>query len=306
MPADLRPLFLCGPTASGKSALALELATRLGGEIVNADAFQLYRGIETLSAAPAPADFARAPHHLFGVLDPRQPNNAHSFLQLALPLIAEIQARGHVPLVTGGASLYLKFLSHGPPPAPPPDPALRADLESRSLDDLARQYRQLDPAGAARADLANRRHLSRALEICILTGKPASLLRDEWLAGAARTEAGLRGVVIRRARPDLHALIANRCRHMLDHGAIDEVAKLPADTANTCLAAIGIREIRAFLTGKSDRATCLDQITAATRQYAKRQQSWFRRETWLTPVDWQFGESTATIAQRVAARFPDP
>ena len=283
MPDDLRPFFVCGPTAAGKSALAVETAARLGGEIVNADAFQLYRGIETLSAAPSAAERTAVPHHLFGVLDPRQPNNAHAFLELARPVIAEVQSRGRVPVVAGGSGLYLKFLSHGPPPVPPSDPALRAELEARPLDDLAREYQSLDPAGAATADLANHRHLTRALEICLLTGGPASILRDQWLAAAAEAGKDLRGLVIRRDRADLHARIAARCARMLDSGAIDEVAALPPDASTTCQAAIGVREIRAFLTGSIDRATCLDRLTAATRQYAKRQESWFRRETWLTP-----------------------
>ena len=128
--------------------------------------------------------------------------------------------------------------------------------------------------------LQNRRYVSRALEICLLTGGKASELRDQWEATTREREASLRGLVIRRDRADLHTRIAARTRMMLDGGAIDEVAALPAVSA-TCEKAIGFREIRAFLTGETDRAICEERINAATRQYAKRQETWFRREAWL-------------------------
>lgn len=301
MEEDFRPLFVCGPTAAGKSSLAVALAETLDGEIVNADACQLYRGIERLSAAPGPAERKGIPHHLFGVLDPRQSNNAHAFLELARPAIEGIRARRRVPVVTGGSGLYLKFLSHGPPSAPPADPALREELDALPLEELQRRYARCDPAGAARADLANRRHLSRALEISLLSGRPGSELREEWLARQARVDAGLRGVAIRRQRPDLHARIAARCREMLEQGAVEEVAALPPETAATCLAAIGVGEIRDLLAGTTDRATCLERMAAATRQYAKRQESWFRRERWLVPVAWRAGEEAEEVARRALA-----
>jgi tRNA dimethylallyltransferase len=127
LPDPARLFFVCGSTAAGKSARALELARDLDGEIVNADAFQLYRGLEVLTAAPTAADQARVPHHLYGVLAPDQPVDAMAYLRLVVPVIDEILHRGRLPIVTGGSGLYLKFLSHGPSPLPPGDPALRAD-----------------------------------------------------------------------------------------------------------------------------------------------------------------------------------
>ena len=276
------PYFLCGPTASGKSALALELATQLDGEIVNADAFQLYRGLELVSAAPTAAEFAQVPHHLYGVLSPTDSADAGSYLRLAQPVIAEIQARGKTPIVTGGSGLYLKFLTHGPAPLPQGDPALRAAMDARPLADLVAELQSLDPAEAARTALQNRRFVSRALEICLLTGVQASALRDQWEAKTRERSPNLCGCVIHRPRAVLHARIADRTRAMLAGGAMEEVAALTNVSAN-CEKAIGFRELRALLAGEIDRPTCEALINAATRQYAKRQESWFRRETWLQP-----------------------
>jgi tRNA dimethylallyltransferase len=282
-PISPTPYYICGPTAAGKSALALEMAEQLDGEIVNADAFQLYRGLELVSAAPSAAERARVPHHLYGVLEPTAAADAGSYLRLAAPVIEEIRSRGKTPIITGGSGLYLKFLTHGPAPLPTGDAKLRAEFDARPLADLVAQLRALDPLEASRTALANRRFVSRALEICILTGQPASTLRDRWEAQTAAIAATLRGCVIQRPRPDLHDRIARRTRTMLDHGAIDEVAALTAVSAN-CEKAIGFREIRALLAGRIDRPTCEELINAATRQYAKRQETWFRRESWLQPI----------------------
>jgi tRNA dimethylallyltransferase len=277
------PYYICGPTASGKSALALEMAEKLDGEIVNADAFQLYRGLELISAAPTAAAQAQVPHHLYGVLDPAQSADAQFYAELAQPIIADIQARGKTPIVTGGSGLYLKFLTHGAAPLPRGDAHLRATMDARPLEDLVAQLMALDPVEAARTALQNRRFVSRALEICLLSGHQASALRDRWESKTAQVAAQLRGCVIRCPRSDLHARIACRTSSMLDDGAIAEVAALRNASTN-CEKAIGVREIRSLLAGEINRATCEDLINAATRQYAKRQESWFRRELWLKPV----------------------
>lgn len=278
----ISPFYICGPTASGKSALALKMAALLDGEIVNADAFQLYRGLEIVSAAPSAAELAGWPHHLYGVLQPTESADAQRYVNLVKPVIAEIQSRGKTPVIAGGSGLYLKFLTHGAAPLPTADAALRAEMEARPLDELVAQLQQLDPLEAARTALQNRRFVSRALEICLLSGQKASDLRDRWESQTAEISSQLRGIVIRRSRPDLHARIALRTRGMLDGGALEEVAALEEVSSN-CEKAIGFREIRALLAGEIDRATCEDLINAATRQYAKRQETWFRREKWLAP-----------------------
>ena len=259
------------------------MAEKLDGEIVNADAFQLYRGLEIISAAPSEEEKATVPHHLYGVLEPTESADAQRYTTLAKPIIAEIQSRGKTPIITGGSGLYLKFLTHGAAPLPTGDAALRAEMETRSLDSLVSQLEALDPVEASRTALQNRRFVSRALEICLLTGSKASDLRDGWEQQTAAISSKLRGLVIQRTRPDLHARIALRTQVMLDGGAIEEVAAL-ANVSTNCEKAIGFREIRSLLAGEINRPTCQELITAATRQYAKRQETWFRREKWLTEV----------------------
>jgi tRNA dimethylallyltransferase len=277
-----QPFYICGPTASGKSALAVEMARKLDGEIVNADAFQLYRGLEIVSAAPSAAEFAQVTHHLYSVLEPTESADAQRYVTLAKPIIAEVQARGKTPIVTGGSGLYLKFLTHGAALLPTADAALRAEMDLQSLDELVAQLTRLDPVEASRTALQNRRFVSRALEICLLSGQKASELRDQWESKTVELSSHLRGVVIQRTRPDLHDRIARRTRAMLDGGALEEVAALSQVSSN-CGKAIGFREIRSLLSGEIDRKSCEDLINAATRQYAKRQETWFRREKWLTP-----------------------
>ena len=282
LPDPERLFFVCGPTASGKSARALEIARELEGEIVNADAFQLYRGVEVLTAAPPPAERLEIPHHLYGVLAPSEAVDAMAYLRLVVPVIDGLLARGKTPVITGGSGLYLKFLSHGPSPLPPGDLALRAELDAQPLDALVARLRELDPAEAARIAVQNRRYVSRALEVCLLAGVPCSTLRDDWETAAAARAAKLRGVVLQRPRPELHDRIARRTRLMLEGGAIAEVAAL-GPVAPGLEKAIGLREIRQLLAGEIDRPACEELINAATRQYAKRQDTWFRRESWLEP-----------------------
>ena len=276
------PFYICGPTASGKTSLALRVASELDGEIVNADAFQLYRGLEILSAAPTAEERQLIPHHLFCLVDPAESMDAGKYLRLAQPVIAEIQSRGKTPVIVGGSGLYLKFLTHGPSPLPQGDAELRAELDARPLADLVDQLTVLDPVEATRTALQNRRYVSRALEICLLTGQRASDLRDQWDAKTREVTASLRGLVIHRDRADLRVRIANRTRAMLDGGAIAEVAALPQASA-TCAKAIGFREIRYLLEGAIGRSACEELINTATRQYAKRQETWFKREGWLEP-----------------------
>jgi tRNA dimethylallyltransferase len=217
------------------------------------------------------------------VLDPTVAADAQRYADLARPVIHEIQSRGKVPIVTGGSGLYLKFLTHGAAPLPTGDAALRAEMDARPLEDLVQQLQQLDPVEASRTALQNRRFVSRALEICILSGRKASELRDQWESKTSEISSQLQGLVIQRSRQDLHDRIARRTRLMLDSGALEEVAALTQTSANL-EKAIGFREIRSLLAGEINRSTCEDLINAATRQYAKRQETWFRRETWLRPL----------------------
>lgn len=275
------PIYICGPTAAGKTSLALALAQRVEGEVVNADAFQLYRGLETLAASPSQEELEVVPHHLFSVLPLTETLDANRYRKLALLVIEEIQSRGKVPLVVGGSGLYLKFLTHGPSPVPPGDLALREELEQYSLGELLRRLEALDPQEVATINRQNRRYVTRSLELCLLTGQPVSSLRADW---AQPDPPNLRGLYLDWPRDELAARIAQRTALMLSGGALDEVASLPPE-ATTARKAIGVAEIQNHLDGEKSLSATSELITIATRQYAKRQRTWFRKEGWLTAIE---------------------
>lgn len=268
--------YLVGPTASGKSALAVELAERLNAEIVNGDAFQLYRGLEILTAAPTAAEHARVPHHLYGVLSLEERCDAARYADLARRTLAELKARGKVALVVGGSGLYLKALTHGLAELPS-DPAVRAELAARSLEENFAELQRRDPEEAARINRHNPRYVERALEICRLTGQPVSQLRQTW-KGPDPEE--LRGVALVWPREALHARINARTEVMLTAGALEEVMRVERISI-TAEKALGFRELRALAAGEMTREEALARIQQATRRYAKRQMTWFRREKWL-------------------------
>lgn len=276
------PFYLCGPTASGKTSVALALAQAWGGEIVNGDAFQLYRGIEVLTATPTKKEQADVPHHLYSCVDLAESMDAARYRELTLPVISEIQARGNIPIVVGGSGLYLKFLTHGPAPLPPADPELRAKLGQLSSEELYRRLAALDPEEAERIDRQNPRYLQRALEICLLTGQPVSTQRTNF----DHTPSDLQGMVLQWEPAALEQRIRQRSELMLAGGAVEEVASHP-NLGTTASRAIGVSEIRSLLREEIGREECLEQLVVSTRRYAKRQRTWFRREKWLQAVDAQ-------------------
>lgn len=283
--ADPPPsLYLCGPTASGKTAAAISLARDLNGEIVNADAYQIYRGIDTLSAAPDKEELAAAPHHLYGVLDPTQTCDAMRYREMALPIIRDIQSRGKIPIISGGSGLYLKFLTHGPSPVPPSCPDVRAQLENRSDEDLIAEFRALDPDGAAITNLTNRRYVIRALEICLLSGLPMSEIKADWQKHATELSRGLTGLCLTWPREQLYERINRRTTSLVCDQAIAEVMALQDDASITCRKAIGFADLLRLGQGTLTPAEAVESIATATRRYAKRQTSWFRRESWLTAI----------------------
>lgn len=295
-------IYLVGPTGVGKSAVAMAAALAVGAEIVNADAFQLYRGLEVLSAAPPPDDRARVRHHLYGVLDPSEPCDAARFAAMARPCLADLAARGVPALVVGGSGLYLKALTHGLADLPT-DAKLRLELSQRPLSEKVAELRQRDPAGAATLNLGNPRYVDRALEICRLTGRPASEVRATW---AVADPAGLAGVWLTRERADLHDRINRRVEAMVAAGALTEVQALRAcgeAALPTASKAIGFREIREFLDGRCSLADAVAAIQQATRRYAKRQMTWFRREAWLKTVCLGAGETPDSAAADVIRLF---
>lgn len=285
------PIFILGPTGCGKSAVAVELAQRLGNaEIVSADAYQVYRALPVLTAAPSAEDMAGVPHYLIGTMDVSENNDAATHARRAQACIADIQARGSIPIVTGGSGLYVKFISHGISPAPPSDPALRAELESLPAEEAVRRLQEADPEGAAATNLQNPRYVVRNLEIVLLGGKPLSYWRNNWQPQACGP-----GFSLTRDVTELDSRIATRAAHMLGHGAIEEVAALPAELSPTAEKTLGLSLIREHLSGSLNRTELTTALALATRQYAKRQRTWLRREPWATPLPCNSGSAAEIL-----------
>lgn len=291
--------FLGGPTASGKSALALDLAEATGAEVVGADAFQIYAGLPILSAQPSPADQERVPHHLVGAVDAADRMDAAKYQTLALAEIAGIHARGKPAIVVGGTGLYIKTLTHGLSTLPAPDPILRAELEA--LDPLTCRSRleALDPIGARSIDLANPRRVSRALEIVVQTGKPLAEARTTWRAGAVEGVPGTPddrdapegslapcGVFVDPDRESLKRQIARRTEAMYASGVVEEVRRQLAGgrLGPTASQMLGLREIGRVCTGEWSEEQAAEAIIRATTRYAKRQRTWFKAQKCLVPL----------------------
>jgi tRNA dimethylallyltransferase len=276
-----RTFFIVGPTGTGKSDLAADVACETGAEIVSADAFQIYRGLDLLTAKPDPSTLAKAPHHLIGVAALHEEMNAEKYRRAALRAIDEIHSRGKLAIVVGGSGLYIKALTHGLAPLPESDPKLREKLNAMSLDELRSKLIELDPEVAEKIDIKNRRRVVRALEICLLTGKPASAgvgLRRS--APAATTH----GVFVYRDREELYGRINRRVEAMFESGVIEEV-QAAGEVSSTASQMIGFREIRQLLDGEMSISQCIAAIQQATRRYAKRQLTWFRRQTNFSPLN---------------------
>ncbi len=289
------PLFLLGPTGCGKSAVAVALAERLGAEIVSADAYQVYRGIEVLTAAPSADERARVPHHLVTCMEVGESNDAATHARRAGKCLKDIRARGKRAIVTGGSGLYVKFISHGISPAPPSDPKLRAELNALPLSELVRRLQAADPEGAAATDLHNARYVARNLEIVLCGGKPLAAWRNNWQPQAIGP-----GFVLHRDTAELDARIARRAGLMLTEGAIDEVKALTESGVTlspTAEKTLGLSLICEHLQGKLRRDELESALALATRQYAKRQRTWLRREQWLETIPVAGGHTAEQLAE---------
>ncbi len=295
---DLPPetFVLAGPTACGKSEAAAALAVEWRGEIVNADAFQLYRGWPVLTAAPEEGTLQRVKHHLYSCVDLDEEMSAARFRQMALPVLWDIAERGGIPIVVGGSGLYVKALTHGLSGTPGCDAVLRRELGGLDAARLREWLAAVDPEAAQRIDPANRRYLERALEMVLLSGKPVAEVKQAW-NGSPR---GVRGVCLLRERRELYARIDRRVEVMLQRGLVEEVRGL-GELSATAEKAIGVREIRDFLAGNCDLPEAVQRIQQASRRYAKRQMTWFRRETWMQTVCVGGEEDAMAVARRMMA-----
>jgi len=285
MPLPEGTLFVVGPTASGKTRFALDLAEKHNGEIINGDAYQVYQGLRVLSAGPSAEELAKAPHHLFETLSPTEELNAALHYEAVKPIAERLSTEGKTPIIVGGSGMYLKFMTHGTSGLPEGDETMRAQMDAQPLESLVAKLQERDPEGASQINLTNRRYVSRALEICLLTGQKMSELKVHWKKRSAAIESQLKGYLLQWDRDSLADRIALRASEMIRSGAIEEVQALRETASNTCRKAIGFREIESYLDGKISLERCEELILFATRQYAKRQRTWFRKEQWLTTVD---------------------
>ena len=292
-----RPVVLVlGPTASGKSSLAVSLAERLGGEVVSADAFAVYRGMDIGTAKPAAAIRARVPHHLIDVLEPGERCDASRWLALAEVAIADIAARGRVPVIAGGTPLYTKLLVEGLSAGPPRDEALRAALSATAPAALWAELQRVDPTYAAQRHPNDLRHIVRALEVFRLTGKPYSSFHTT--DGGRRADLQALQLGLQWDKAVLHARISERTRTMFAAGLIDEVRALRDRLSPEARQAVGYKEVIEHLDGRLDLAACIDAVALGSRHLAKHQLTWYRR---FADIVWLPGDATDLIAQAESA-----
>ncbi len=287
-----RPIFLAGPTAAGKSALALQLAQRLNGEIISVDSMQVYRGLDIGTAKPSPADRQRAPHHLIDVADLDQTFDAAQFIRLAAAAVQEIQARGRRPIFCGGTGLYFKAYLEGLGNAPPKDPALRAQLEASPLPELLDELQRSDPATFQTIDRRNPRRVIRALEVIRLTGRPFSAQRARW---NKTPPPGPRVIGLTRPAGELVERIQQRVDEMFRRGLVAETEQLlrrGLAQNPTAMQALGYRQVVEHLRGERALPETIELVKIRTRQFAKRQLTWFRRQMRL---EWTYVSESSPL-----------
>jgi tRNA dimethylallyltransferase len=263
-----RAFFIVGPTAVGKSEIAAEVAQRVNADVLSADAFQIYQGLDLLTAKPDPATLAKAPHHLIAAVPMSEEMNVEKYRAAA----RQIMERGKPVIVVGGTGLYIKALTHGLAELPGANRQLRDKLEGITANELFRSLQRLDPECAKTVDRNNRRRLIRAVEVCLLTGKPFSAQRTQAQGESAE------GIFVVRDREELYHRINQRVEEMFAAGVIEEV-RAATELGPTAEKTLGLREIRALIAGEISRSECMAKIQQATRRYAKRQLTWFGRQT---------------------------
>lgn len=302
---DLPPLALiAGPTASGKSGLALDLAKRADVTIINADSAQVYRDLRILSARPDELDMAEAPHRLFGYIDGAEACSAARWAADARAEIAKAHEARRLPVLVGGTGLYIRTLLNGIAPIPDIEPAVRAAVRGMAVDAAYIALKQQDPDSAARLAPADTSRVQRALEVVRSTGHPLAYWHQRRTGGIG-SQMALRPLILVPPRDWLMQRSDARFLGMIESGAIDEVERLlmrRLDPDLPVMRAIGVREISAWLHGEMTRGEMVAAGRLATRQYAKRQYTWFRHQA---PEDWPRIEDPLTpyLMERLAKQL---
>ena len=293
--------LIAGPTASGKTALALTMAEQCGAEVVNADSMQIYRDLPVLTACPTPEETARAPHHLFGVADAAEAWSVGRWQTAALAVLADIASRGRSAIVVGGTGLYFRALTHGladTPAISEVERQVRTDaFDAEGESAFRARLAALDPAAAARIEFGDRQRLIRAMAVAEVTGRPLSAWQAETtppLAADAWT-----GLALDPPRDALYARCDARFGRMIEAGALEEVRALAArglSPSLPALKAVGYRELAAHIAGEMSLDEALAAARQATRNYAKRQATWFRNQMTGWARFEGFGEAAASQA----------
>lgn len=306
-------IAIVGPTASGKTDLALRLAPEFGGEIVNADSRQIYRGMDIGTAKPTPAQREAVPHHLFDIVNPDEPFSLAQYHELAHAALNAIWERGRVPFLVGGTGQYVWALLEGwQVPRVPPQPALRAELEERAqregTEALYRELQALDPVAAARIHPRNRRRIIRALEVIARTGRPFSAQQTKAPPAHATLILGLNW-----SRAELRQRIEKRIQTMLEAGFIEEVRRLLAAGYRPelpSMSSLGYREIAAYLEGRLTLEEAIDRFLAASNRLLRMQATWFRQDDprihWLDTHDDPVAQARTLIAAFLSCHSPPP
>lgn len=295
------PIFLAGATAVGKSEIALALAANIGGEIVSVDSMQVYRGLDIGTAKPDAATQKRVPHHLIDVCDLTETFDAAKFVQLASLAVAEIHSRNKTPIFCGGTGLYFKAFMDGLGDAPPVDAKLRAELEAAPLAQLLEELRERDPAAYEKIDRQNPRRVIRTLEVIRTTGKTRAMSHADW-TGAARQASRTSLTFFVRSTADLRQRIDSRVDLMFQRGLMDETRELLKHGLaenRTAMQAIGYRQVAEHLRGERNLPETIELIKIRTRQFAKRQITWFRRHAHCKKIELKPEDTAEEILGRL-------
>jgi tRNA dimethylallyltransferase len=301
-------VVLTGPTASGKSGVSIDLAERIGGEIISVDSIAVYRGMDIGTAKPSPNDRQRVPHHLIDVASPANDYSVANYLSAAWQAMEDIRSRGRIPMFVGGTPMYLKGLLYGFDPGPPADWQFRrdveADLAEHGPEALHKRLWQVDPLSAHRLSPTDVRRVTRALEVAYLTGQPLSHRQTQF--DQTPDSLGGRLFVIHWPREELHKRIEQRVAEMFRSGLVDEVRGLidmHGKLSRTAEIAVGYREVIALLDGKINEKTAIDEVTAHTRQLARRQETWLRSLKSLEVLEVSRDEELLILGHTLAGRL---
>jgi tRNA dimethylallyltransferase len=303
-------LCLTGPTAVGKSDVALLLAERLSGEIISVDSMQVYQGLDLGTAKPSADERQRVPHHLLDVCPPTQHFDAAQFVTLARAAVDQIQGRDRLAIFCGGTGLYLKAYLYGLGNAPKPDPSLRAELERVPLPELLNELAAADPAAYQRIDKQNSRRVLRAVEILRQSGGSSATQRADWTQTPPSGIAPpARVIALVRPLPDLYRRVDARVDQMFQRGLVAETRHLLQQTPElsvTALQAIGYRQVVEHLQGARSLEETIALIKQRTRQFARRQLTWLRHQLPLVWINWSAGESAEQVSEEVERAFRAP